>query len=91
MTKNDLIAAVADKTQLTKVEAAAAVDATFDAITATLTSGEEVKIVGFGNFKVVARPAREGRDPRTGNAMQIKASKRPRFSPGKALKVAVDH
>jgi DNA-binding protein HU-beta len=90
MTKNELIAVVADKTHLTKAEAASAVDATFDAITATLTSGDEVKIVGFGNFKVVERAAREGRDPRTGGPMQIKASRRPRFSPGKGLKAAVD-
>ena len=70
MTKNELIAAVADKAQITKTAAASAVDATFDAITGALKKGGEVKIMGFGNFKVVKRAAREGRDPRTGYAGQ---------------------
>ena len=62
MTKNELIAAVADKAQMTKTAASAAVDACFDAITLTLKKGGEVKIMGFGNFRVVKRAAREGRD-----------------------------
>ena len=66
MTKNELISAVAQEAELTKTAAATAVDATFDAITKTLKKGGEVKIVGFGNFRVVKRAAREGRDPRTG-------------------------
>jgi DNA-binding protein HU-beta len=90
MTKNELIAAVADKAQMTKTAAASAVDATFDAITATLKKGGEVKIMGFGNFKVVRRAAREGRDPRNGTPVKIKASRRPRFSAGKGLKAAVN-
>jgi DNA-binding protein HU-beta len=90
MTKNELIAAVADKAQMTKTAAASAVDATFDAITATLKKGGEVKIMGFGNFRVVKRAAREGRDPRTGAPVKIKAAKRPRFSAGKGLKEAVN-
>jgi DNA-binding protein HU-beta len=90
MTKNELIAAVADKAQMTKTAAATAVDATFDAITATLKKGGEVKIMGFGNFRVVKRAAREGRDPRTGAPVKIKAAKRPRFSAGKGLKDAVN-
>ncbi len=90
MTKNELIGTIAEKTGLEKNAAAAAVDATFEAIAATLKNGEEVKIAGFGNFKVVERRAREGRDPRTGVPVQIKAAKRPRFSPGKALKDAVN-
>ena len=90
MTKNELIDAVAEKTGLDRIAAAAAVDAAFEAITATLKSGGEVKITGFGNFKVAARSAREGRDPRTGAPVQIKAAKRPRFSPGKGLKDAVN-
>jgi DNA-binding protein HU-beta len=90
MTKNELIAAVADKAQMTKTAASAAVDATFDAITATLKKGGEVKIMGFGNFRVVKRAAREGRDPRTGAPVKIKAAKRPRFSAGKGLKEAVN-
>ena len=68
----------------------AAVDATFDAITSTLKKGGEVKIMGFGDFRVVKRAAREGRDPRTGAPVKIKAAKRPRFSAGKGLKDAVN-
>jgi DNA-binding protein HU-beta len=90
MTKNELIAAVADKAQMTKTAAATAVDATFDAITSTLKKGGEVKIMGFGNFRVVKRAAREGRDPRTGAPVKIKAARRPRFSAGKGLKEAVN-
>lgn len=90
MTKNELIALVADKTSMTKTAAASAVDATFDAITSTLQQGGDVKIMGFGNFRVVKRAAREGRDPRTGAPVQIKAANRPRFSAGKGLKEAVN-
>jgi DNA-binding protein HU-beta len=90
MTKNELIALVADKTSMTKTAAASAVDATFDAITTTLSGGGDVKIMGFGNFRVVKRSAREGRDPRTGAPVQIKAANRPRFSAGKGLKEAVN-
>jgi DNA-binding protein HU-beta len=90
MTKNELIAMVADKAQMTKTAASAAVDATFDAITMTLKKGGEVKIMGFGNFRVVKRAAREGRDPRTGAPVKIKAARRPRFSAGKGLKEAVN-
>jgi len=90
MTKNELIAAVADKAQMTKTAAASAVDATFDAITGALKKGGEVKIMGFGNFRVVKRAAREGRDPRTGAPVKIKAARRPRFSAGKGLKDAVN-
>jgi DNA-binding protein HU-beta len=90
MTKNELIAAVADKAQMTKTAAATAVDATFDAITSTLKKGGEVKIMGFGTFRVVKRAAREGRDPRTGAPVKIKAARRPRFSAGKGLKDAVN-
>ena len=90
MTKNELIAAVAGKASKTKTAAASAVDATFDAITAALKKGGEVKIMGFGHFRVVKRAAREGRNPRTGNPVKIKAARRPRFSAGKALKDAVN-
>jgi len=91
MTKNELIAAVANKAHLTKTAAASAVDATFDAITTALRRGGEVKIMGFGNFRVVRRSARQGRDPRTGAPVMIKAARRPRFSAGKSLKEAVNH
>jgi DNA-binding protein HU-beta len=90
MTKNELIAAVADKASLTKTSAASAVDATFDAITASLKKGGEVKIMGFGNFRVVRRAAREGRDPRTGTPVKIRAARRPKFTAGKGLKEAVN-
>ena len=90
MTKNELIATVADKTHLTKTAAAAVVDATFDAITSSLKSGTAVKITGFGNFRVVSRNAREGRDPRTGAPVTIPASRRARFAAGKGLKEAVN-
>ena len=90
MTKNELIAAVAGKASMTKTSAASAVDATFDTITAALQKGGEVKIMGFGNFKVVRRAAREGRDPRTGTPVKIRASRRPKFSAGKGLKAAVN-
>ena len=90
MTKNELIAAVADRAKMTKIAAATAVDATFDAITGTLKKGGEVKIMGFGNFRVVRRAARDGRDPRTGAPVKIRASRRPRFSAGKGLKEAVN-
>jgi DNA-binding protein HU-beta len=90
MTKNELIALVADKTSMTKTAAASAVDATFDTITTTPKGGGDLKFMGFGNFRVVKRAAREGRDPRTGAPVQIKAANRPRFSAGKGLKEAVN-
>ena len=90
MTKNELIAAVADTAKLTKTSAASAVDATFDIITGALKRGDEVKLIGFGSFKVVKRAAREGRNPRTGTAVQIPASKKPKFSAGKGLKDSVN-
>ena len=74
MNKNDLIAAVAEKTGLTKAQAGEAVDAALDAITGTLKSGGEVRIIGFGNFSVSERAASEGRNPRTGETIQIPAS-----------------
>ena len=86
MTKNELIAAVAEKAGLSRADATGAVEATFDAISSTLGKGGEVKISGFGNFKVTKRAEREGRDPRTGQPVKIPASTRPKFSAGKALK-----
>jgi len=90
MTKNELIAVVAEQASLSRTVAASAVDATFDAISATLRKGGEVKIAGFGNFKVGKRAAREGRDPRSGQPVKIAAAKRPKFSAGKALKDGVN-
>ena len=90
MNKNELIAQVADKTGLTKAAAGEAVDATFDAISSALKGGEEVRIIGFGNFAVTERAASEGRNPRTGETIQIPASKTPKFKAGKGLKDAVN-
>ncbi|SON55576.1 DNA-binding protein HU [Hartmannibacter diazotrophicus] len=90
MNKNDLIAQVAEKADLTKAQAGQAVDALFDAITASLKTGDEVRIVGFGNFVVTERAATEGRNPQTGATIQIPASKQPKFRAGKGLKDAVN-
>ena len=90
MNKNDLIAAVADGTGLSKVDAAKSVDSVFDTITASLKSGGEVRLVGFGTFSVANRAASEGRNPRTGEKIQIPASKQPKFKAGKGLKDAVN-
>ncbi|ODN71292.1 HU family DNA-binding protein [Methylobrevis pamukkalensis] len=90
MNKNDLIAQVAEKATLTKAQAGQAVDALFDAITESLKTGDEVRIVGFGNFVVTSRAATEGRNPQTGETIQIPASKQPKFRAGKGLKDAVN-
>jgi DNA-binding protein HU-beta len=90
MNKNDLVAAVAQATDTSKADAANAVDAVFDAITGALKSGEGVQLIGFGNFSVGDRAARQGRNPRTGETIQIAASKQPKFKAGKALKDAVN-
>ncbi len=90
MNKNDLVQVVADGTQLSKADAAKAVDAALDAIGAALRDGGEVRLVGFGTFSVSARAASEGRNPRTGETIKIPASKRPKFSAGKALKDMVN-
>lgn len=90
MNKNDLAAFVADASGLSKSDAGAAVDAVFDGVTSALKSGGEVRIVGFGTFSVTDRPASEGRNPRTGEKIMIKASKQPKFKVGKGLKDAVN-
>ena len=91
MNKNELIAGVANKTNMSKSAAAEAVEATFAEIENALRGGNEVRIVGFGNFVVANRAASTGRNPRTGEVIQIRASKTPKFRPGKALKEAVNH
>jgi DNA-binding protein HU-beta len=88
--KNDLIADVSTETGLSKGDAARAVDAVFDAITKSLKKGTEVRLVGFGTFVVTKRAASEGRNPRTGEKINIPASKQPKFKAGKALKDAVN-
>lgn len=90
MNKNDLIGAVADHSGLSKNDAGKAVEAVFDAITGTLSKGDEVRLVGFGTFSVTERKASTGRNPRTGEPMQIKASTQPKFKAGKGLKDAVN-
>ncbi|WP_039851715.1 HU family DNA-binding protein [Magnetospirillum fulvum] len=87
--KNDLVAAVAESTGLTKTDAATAVDAVFQAITNALKEGDEVRLVGFGTFAVTERAATEGRNPRTGDKIPIPASKLPKFKAGKGLKDAI--
>ena len=90
MNKNDLIAAVADSTGLSKADATNAVDGVFDCITDSLKKGEEVRLVNFGTFVVTKRAASEGRNPRTGEKIQIPASNQPKFKAGKGLKDAVN-
>jgi DNA-binding protein HU-beta len=88
--KNDLIAVVATKTGLSKGDATKAVDGVFDAVTEALKEGDEVRLVGFGTFTVSKRAASQGRNPRTGDPIDIPASKQPKFKAGKGLKDAVN-
>ena len=90
MNKNDLVSAVASGTGMSKADSAKAVEGVFDAISGALSSGGDVRIVGFGTFSVVNRKATTGRNPRTGQAIQIPASKQPKFKAGKGLKDAVN-
>jgi DNA-binding protein HU-beta len=89
MNKTDLINAVAEQTELSKKDATKAVEAVFDSVMDSLKKGEKVQLIGFGNFEVRDRAARKGRNPQTGEEIQIPASKVPAFKPGKALKDAV--
>jgi DNA-binding protein HU-beta len=88
--KNDLIAAVADKADLTRAKAGEAVDAVLGAIAGALTGKDEVRLAGFGTFVAVERKAGTGRNPRTGEEMQIPASTTVRFKVGKGLKESVN-
>ena len=90
MNKTELIAAVAQSAELTKKEAEAAVAAVTDTITKALCEGDKVQLVGFGTFEVRERGARTGKNPRTGEAIEIAASKVPSFKAGKALKEIVN-
>tara|TARA_B110001452_G_scaffold69873_1_gene56443 strand:+ start:479 stop:754 length:276 start_codon:yes stop_codon:yes gene_type:complete len=90
MNKNDLVSAVSDAAGLTKADAGRAVDGVFDSIAGALKSGGDVRIVGFGTFSVASRAATTGRNPRTGETIQIKASKQPKFKAGAPLKDAVN-
>ncbi len=86
MNKQELIARVAETAGLTRGDAVKAVEAVFDTIGATLKSGSDVRLVGFGTFSVTRRKASTGRNPRTGEPMAIKASSQPKFKAGKVLK-----
>ena len=90
MNKGDLIEAVAESAGLSKADAGRAVDAMVDSVTDALKKGSQVSLVGFGTFSVKKRAARTGRNPRTGETIQIKASNVPGFKAGKALKDAVN-
>ena len=86
MNKSDLVAAIAEKAEMSKKDAEKALKAFEDVVTEELTNNGKVQLVGFGTFDVAERAAREGRNPQTGEAMPIPASKAPRFKAGKALK-----
>ena len=86
MNKTELVAAMAEQTQLSKKDAEAALKAFIDVVADELKKGGKVQLVGFGTFEVSERAAREGRNPQTGETMVIKASKTPKFKAGKALK-----
>ncbi|HED35071.1 MAG TPA: HU family DNA-binding protein [Gammaproteobacteria bacterium] len=90
MNKSELIQAIAEQTSLSKADAKNALNATLTSIQNTLARGESVVLTGFGNFEVRQRAARTGRNPKTGEAVAIKASKAPAFKAGKVLKEAVN-
>ena len=89
MTKAEFVAKIAEKTGSTKVDADKGVQAFLETVTEALKAGDKVTFIGFGTFEVTEREAREGRNPQTGETMQIKASKAPKFKAGKGLKDAV--
>ena len=90
MNRGQLIAAVAEETNLSKKDAGRAVEAVFSAISGALSKQDRVSLVGFGSFEVRERKARRGRNPRTGRALQIKGRRAPVFRPGKPLKASVN-
>ncbi len=90
MNKTELVAAIANDSGLTKVQAQKALDAAINAISNAMAKGDSVTLIGFGTFKVSERAERMGRNPQTGKEMKIAASKLPRFVPGKGLKDAVN-
>ncbi|MGG4495592.1 HU family DNA-binding protein [Brevibacillus reuszeri] len=89
MNKTELVTRVAETTELTKKDATKAVDAILDAIADTLKAGDKVSLIGFGNFEVRERAARKGRNPQTGEEIEIAAGKIPAFKAGKELKDSV--
>ena len=90
MNKAELVSAIADKAELSKKDAEAALKAFTDVVTEELQKGEKIQLVGFGTFEVSERAARTGRNPQTGEEMTIPASKAPKFKAGKALKDMVN-
>ena len=90
MNKTELIAAVAEKAELSKKDAEKAIKAFTDVVSDELVKGEKIQLVGFGTFEVAERAAREGRNPQTGKTMKIAACKAPKFKAGKALKDAIN-
>ena len=90
MNKQELIAAIANRTELSKKDAEKALKAFTEVVEEELKKGEKIQLVGFGTFEVSERAAREGRNPQTGETMQIAASKSPKFKAGKALKDAIN-
>jgi len=90
MNKTELIAVVAEKAELSKKDAEKAIKAFTDAVSEELVKGGKIQLVGFGTFEVSERAAREGRNPQTGEAMTIAASKTPKFKAGKALKDSIN-
>jgi DNA-binding protein HU-beta len=90
MNKTELVEHIAKQAEISKAAAARSLEAALEAITHTLKKGNKVSLVGFGTFSVVKRKARVGRNPKTLEAIKIKASKAPKFQPGKALKDALN-
>lgn len=90
MNKTELVAAIAEKAGLSKKDAEGAVKAFTDTVAEQLKAGEKIQLVGFGTFEVAERAARTGKNPQTGEAIKIPASKAPKFKAGKALKDVVN-
>ena len=90
MTKAELVTMVAEKADLTKKDAEKAISALVESISETLAKGEKIQLVGFGTFEVAERAARTGKNPQTGEAINIPASKAPKFKAGKVLKDQVN-
>ena len=90
MNKTELIAAIAERAEISKKDSEKALKAFIDVVTEQLKAGDKVQVVGFGTFEVSERAAREGRNPQTGETMKIEACKAPKFKAGKALKDAIN-
>ncbi len=90
MNKQELISAVSEASALSKLDAGRAVEAVFDVISSVLQNGDEVRLVGFGTFAVTTRKAAKGRNPRTGEEIDISSTKTPKFRAGKVLKDAIN-